>query len=300
MTATNWKRGDTLVADDLDAAFGNSVDKRGDTMVGLLTLASDPVGPFDAATKQYIDNKMSPTGPYILKAGDTMLGALTLAGNPASALQAAPKQYVDGLASSILPVMDGTAAIGVGTTWARNDHVHASDTSRAPLASPALTGTPTAPTPANTDSSTNIATTAFVRTGTTTNNNAAAGQIGEFVTSTGSSIALTNGVVINMTTISLTAGDWDVVGSVVFQPAATTTVASLSVGTSVTSAALPALANGLVSITTTFNVGTNQTLASGMQRISIAATTTVYMVAAASFATSTMNAVGYIRARRIR
>jgi hypothetical protein len=35
-------------------------------------------------------------------------------------------------ASTTTPVMDGTAAVGVGTTWARADHVHASDTSRAP------------------------------------------------------------------------------------------------------------------------------------------------------------------------
>ena len=33
-------------------------------------------------------------------------------------------------ASSTTPVMDGTAAIGVGTTYARHDHVHPSDTSR--------------------------------------------------------------------------------------------------------------------------------------------------------------------------
>ena len=33
-------------------------------------------------------------------------------------------------ASSTLPVMDGTAAVGTGTTWAKADHVHPSDTSR--------------------------------------------------------------------------------------------------------------------------------------------------------------------------
>lgn len=37
------------------------------------------------------------------------------------------------------------------------------DTSKAPLASPALTGTPTAPTPSSGDNSTKIATTAYVR-----------------------------------------------------------------------------------------------------------------------------------------
>lgn len=34
-------------------------------------------------------------------------------------------------ASSTTPAMDGTAAVGTGTTWARADHVHPTDTSRA-------------------------------------------------------------------------------------------------------------------------------------------------------------------------
>jgi hypothetical protein len=60
------------------------------------------------------------------------------------------------------PTMDGTATVGTSTLFARQDHVHPSDTSRAPLNSPALTGSPTAPTPATTSDSTAIATTAFV------------------------------------------------------------------------------------------------------------------------------------------
>ena len=67
-------------------------------------------------------------------------------------------------ASSTAPKMDGTAAAGTGTTWARADHVHPTDTSRAPLASPALTGTPTAPTADAGTNTTQIATTAFVKT----------------------------------------------------------------------------------------------------------------------------------------
>lgn len=65
-------------------------------------------------------------------------------------------------ASSTTPAMDGAAAVGTGTTWARADHVHPTDTSRAPLASPALTGTPTAPTATAGTNTTQIATTAFV------------------------------------------------------------------------------------------------------------------------------------------
>ena len=65
--------------------------------------------------------------------------------------------------SSTNPLMNGTVAIGVGTTYARADHVHPVDTSRAPTVSPVFTGNPTGPTPANTDSSVSLATTAFVR-----------------------------------------------------------------------------------------------------------------------------------------
>ena len=65
-------------------------------------------------------------------------------------------------ASSTTPLMDGTAAVGTETAFARGDHVHPTDTSRAPLASPALTGTPTAPTAAAGTNTTQIATTAFV------------------------------------------------------------------------------------------------------------------------------------------
>jgi Collagen triple helix repeat (20 copies) len=40
------------------------------------------------------------------------------------------------VASSTTPSMDGTAAIGTGTTWARADHVHPSDTSRYAASNP--------------------------------------------------------------------------------------------------------------------------------------------------------------------
>ena len=64
--------------------------------------------------------------------------------------------------SSTVPAMDGSPAVGTATTYARADHVHPSDTSRAPLASPAFSGTPTAPTATPGDNSTKLATTAYV------------------------------------------------------------------------------------------------------------------------------------------
>lgn len=67
------------------------------------------------------------------------------------------------------PVIGGPS--GVSNTPLKNlanrtkylkDHVDALESSRAPLASPAFTGTPTAPTPSNGDNDTQLATTAFV------------------------------------------------------------------------------------------------------------------------------------------
>ena len=61
------------------------------------------------------------------------------------------------------PIMDGTGAIGSSTEYARADHVHPTDTSRAPVESPAFTGTPTAPTPTAGISSTIVANTGWVQ-----------------------------------------------------------------------------------------------------------------------------------------
>lgn len=62
------------------------------------------------------------------------------------------------------PAMNGTASAGSSTSWSRGDHVHPTDTSRAPLASPTFTGTPAAPTATAGTNNTQLATTAFVNT----------------------------------------------------------------------------------------------------------------------------------------
>jgi len=49
---------------------------------------------------------------------------------------------ITALASTVSPV-NGTAAVGTSTTVARQDHVHGTDTSRAPTVSPTFTGTVT-------------------------------------------------------------------------------------------------------------------------------------------------------------
>jgi len=74
--------------------------------------------------------------------------------------QAASTAFVLGQVGTASPAMNGVATVGASLRYSRQDHIHPTDTSRAPLASPALTGAPTAPTPALNDNSTRIATTA--------------------------------------------------------------------------------------------------------------------------------------------
>ena len=71
--------------------------------------------------------------------------------------------------------------------------------------------------PAITTSSITFSPTTGGIVGTTTNDNAAAGKVGEFISSiipSASGVVLTNNTIANVTSISLTAGDWDVWGNV--------------------------------------------------------------------------------------
>jgi hypothetical protein len=70
--------------------------------------------------------------------------------------------YFTSQASAAQPLMDGAVSVGTSTKFAREDHRHPTDTSKAPINSPAFTGNPTAPTPSQSSNNTSIATTAFL------------------------------------------------------------------------------------------------------------------------------------------
>lgn len=140
--------------------------------------------------------------------------------------------------------------------------------------------------------------------GTTTNNSANAGSVGEYVSVTlaqGSAVALTNGVNANVTSISLTAGDWDVNATACFAPAGTTQTTAWVGAISTVSATLPSAPNeGGTFIVPAASTGISMCNGTGVRRISLASTTTVYLVVQASFTVSTNSAYGFIGARRAR
>jgi hypothetical protein len=208
----------------------------------------------------------------------------------------------------------------------------------APLASPTFTGVPAAPTASTGTSTTQVATTAFVANtmasppsigittpnaihattigatgaispsttagivGTTLADNAAAGSIGEYITATASGVSLTNATPANITSISLTAGDWDVTGQAVAVAAGSTVLNNWAVGINTVSATMPTATSafGITQLTGTLGTGTNPVASPMVSRVNVSTTTTVFLVANAAFTTSTCTANGVIRARRVR
>lgn len=137
--------------------------------------------------------------------------------------------------------------------------------------------------------------------GTTTNDNAAAGYVGEYISAevlVGSAVSLTSGANANLTSISLTAGDWDVSATAgyVFTIAATI----VRGGISIVSATFPTSGPGYMAegIASGSGLG-QQSFAITTTRMSLAATTTVYLVVNSSF-TGTATGYGFIGARRMR
>lgn len=147
--------------------------------------------------------------------------------------------------------------------------------------------------------------------GTTTNDSAAAGSVGELLSSlvtSGSAVSLTSNTDANVTSLSLTAGDWDVWFDCNFSGGATTQLVWVMASISATSATMnttPGFYFGMgvnaTGTSTIFNSGINYVSASaGAARISLASTTTYYAVAKALFTVSTCSAFGLLRARRVR
>jgi len=137
--------------------------------------------------------------------------------------------------------------------------------------------------------------------GTATNDNASAGNVGELVTNTGSGIGLTSAQTSNVTSVSLTAGDWDVSATVAFGPGGSTTWTVASAGITTTSATMPgSYGQYIQQVNNPALTGGGFTAAVPVQRISLASPATVYLVTQSTFAVSTMSGAGNLRARRVR
>lgn len=143
--------------------------------------------------------------------------------------------------------------------------------------------------------------------GTGTNDNADAGSVGEFISSVvapAGAIALANAVSANVTSISLSAGDWDVWGNVGFTGNVLTAVVGCLGWTSTISATAP---DSYLSCEMVYPVASTIFAANGVlgftvpyARYSLAAPTTVYLSVHSTFGVNTCSGYGAIYARRAR
>jgi Collagen triple helix repeat (20 copies) len=176
--------------------------------------------------------------------------------------------------SNATPTMNGVAAAGVATTWSRNDHVHPSDTSK------------------------------LSKAGVINASNAAAGEIGEVLsTSVTTGVAMASGVTVNIATLPLTPGDWEVSGQMIFNPGTNLTIMAAAI--SLTSATLPTAAQlaagtgSMQQLRATFAGSAAEFLQTGSTRVNVSANTNVFLVASVT-GTGTWTGTGFIRARRAR
>lgn len=139
--------------------------------------------------------------------------------------------------------------------------------------------------------------------GVTSGTASAAGQIGQLIESTvasGSAVSLVSGTAKDVTSISITAGDWDVWGTVCTFTGGTTTVSSVAGSINTTSATLPPPPNSgmYFNMTAPFTTGQGACFSLGQGVKNVSVTTTLFLVAYSVFGTSTQGAYGYIAARR--
>lgn len=144
--------------------------------------------------------------------------------------------------------------------------------------------------------------------GTNTNDSATSGNIGEIVTSTLTSslaVTLTSGATSNVTSVPLSAGDWDVSGMVnTAIGGGGCQILGILIGVSTTSALQPDPNTGAYFLSQiTVAAGGNMAANVGPRQISLSSSASIYLTTLVNFSTAGTNscgAYGNIRARRMR
>lgn len=143
--------------------------------------------------------------------------------------------------------------------------------------------------------------------GTATNDNAAAGEVGEYIedaVTAGSAVSVTTATPKTIAQITLTAGDWDVSGMVNgLTTNASTSITGYGGSLSTTTNALDTGPGKFSQVLSgAFVPGNSATLGISFpaMRYSVTGSTPVYLIAYMTFTVSTMSSYGIIRARRAR
>lgn len=299
----------------LPEADGRYVQLAGSQMSGALLLNANASQPLQATTLQQLDaavaNTVTPDAPadgqaYLRVgvgtnrwvpgmplAGGIFTGAVTLAGpgaagnNPVTVTQM--NSAISGAAAGLMPIAGGTftgPVILSGNATANLNPVPLQQlNSMLGAYVPSSGGTLTGAT----------------IIGITNGSSAPAGAVGEFITATQTSIAITNQAWSAVPSITLTPGDWDVQGWAEYLPSGSFIGQAYVQITNTPGTSNANIAtSGTVAVTTGgANLSTTM-LASGVTRWNVTANTTVYVGLFVAFTSGTCNVASYIRARRVR
>lgn len=123
-------------------------------------------------------------------------------------------------------------------------------------------------------------------------------QFGTYQNGSTTGTALTTGVTANVASLNLPSGTWDIAGTVVFNAAAATILEAIAAGVSGTSATLGTPDTYQEQQLTISGAGAINLLAP-TTRLVLPNAATVFLVAQATFTTSTLSADGYIQARPV-
>jgi hypothetical protein len=159
-TATKWAREDHVHPTDTSILSDNAFNIAVDNRIGLKASSTTPIASDGTAavtgtspTWAHADHKHGSDGSKASLNGATFTGTVTIptlnittsiAGTP---FNTAVDLRVTNARGTATPGMNsGSGSVGAADKWSPEDHVHPTDTSRAPIASPTFIGTVKAPT----------------------------------------------------------------------------------------------------------------------------------------------------------
>jgi hypothetical protein len=126
------------------------------------------------------------------------------------------------------------------------------------------------------------------------------GQVNGVNVAQGSAVSMTTSTATNIMFLDLPAGDWDVTGNFVTEPAAGTTTSLYISGFNSVSATLPTFPNDGAYNQIPFSASAGQRIAMsvGKRRYNLTTTTRIYMIGFVTFTGGTMAGFGYMEGRR--
>lgn len=224
-------------------------------------------------------------GDVVCPAGLTVVGALVATGGFTPGA-------ITGTTIDNSPIGQTTPAAGKFTGLQATGTVFGVGFTNLFASPPAIGGTA-----ANTGKFTALTSTgALLLTGGSSGSTPAAGNIGETVSASlasGSAITLTSATPANVTSISLTAGNWACDGNEA-QTTGGSSAGFVQAALSTTSATLPTLPAAANEISAAFSVAVNMSLPTGTLHISSGGATTVFLVAQQTFTGTSGKAWGIL------